>query len=84
MKTPDSAYGDRVLGKDLQHAHMKDFIETYQDNGGVHLNSGVPNQALYLLATRIDDYAWNKAGRIWYETLSDNHRHYCKLERRRY
>ena len=26
---------------------MKDFIKTREDNGGVHLNSGIPNRAFY-------------------------------------
>lgn len=30
---------------------MKDYIQTKEDNGGVHLNSGIPNRAFYLAAT---------------------------------
>jgi Zn-dependent metalloprotease len=71
LKEPGSAFDDKVLGKDQQPAHVKDYINTYEDNGGVHLNSGIPNYAFYLLATRISDFAWDKAGRIWYETLRD-------------
>jgi Zn-dependent metalloprotease len=43
-----------------------------QDNGGVHLNSGIPNKAFYLAATSLGGNAWEKAGRIWYETLRDS------------
>lgn len=50
---------------------MDRFVETMQDNGGVHLNSGIPNRAFYLAATSLGGYAWEKAGRIWYETLRD-------------
>ena len=71
MKAPGTAYNDPVLGKDPQPAHMKDFVDTYEDNGGVHINSGIPNHAFYLVATRIGGYSWEKAGRIWYETLRD-------------
>ena len=71
MKAPGTAYDDPVLGKDPQPAHMKDFVSTYQDNGGVHINSGIPNHAFYLAATSIGGNAWEKAGRIWYETLRD-------------
>ena len=39
---------------------MKDFIKTREDNGGVHLNSGIPNRAFYLAATAIGGYAWEK------------------------
>ena len=71
MKDPGTAYDDPVLGKDPQPGHMKDYVRTNQDNGGVHINSGIPNRAFYLAATAIGGYAWEKAGRIWYETLRD-------------
>ena len=33
-----------------QPAHMRNFRSTLEDNGGVHINSGIPNRFLYLLA----------------------------------
>ena len=39
------------------------------DNGGVHINSGIPNHAFYLAATALGGSAWEVAGRIWYDTL---------------
>lgn len=33
-----------------QPAHMRNFQYTLEDNGGVHINSGIPNRFLYLLA----------------------------------
>jgi Zn-dependent metalloprotease len=71
MKAPGTAYDDPVLGKDPQPAHMRDYVRTFQDNGGVHINSGIPNHAFYLVATRLGGQAWERAGRIWYETLRD-------------
>lgn len=71
MSEPGSAYDDDVLGKDPQPGHMRDYIETRDDNGGVHLNSGIPNKAFHLAATSIGGYAWEKAGRIWYHALTD-------------
>jgi len=71
MKAPGTAYDDPVLGKDPQPAHMNDYVWTLRDNGGVHINSGIPNHAFYLAAVEIGGYAWEKAGRIWYETLLD-------------
>ncbi|PSR56833.1 peptidase M4 family protein [Adhaeribacter arboris] len=71
MKDPGTAYDDPVLGKDPQPKHMKDFVTTFEDNGGVHINSGIPNHAFYLVATAIGGNAWEKSGRIWYETLLD-------------
>lgn len=72
MKAPGTAYSDPVLGSDPQPDHMSKYVNTYDDNGGVHLNSGIPNRAFYLAAYGLDGYAWEKAGRIWYETLRDS------------
>ncbi|RPJ43445.1 MAG: M4 family peptidase, partial [Chloroflexi bacterium] len=71
MKAPGTAYNDPVLGKDPQPGHMNDYVNTPQDNGGVHINSGIPNRAFYVTAYELDGYAWEKAGRIWYTTLTD-------------
>lgn len=71
MKAPGTAYDDPVLGKDPQPGHMNDYVNTVSDNGGVHINSGIPNRAFYVTAYEMDGYAWEKAGRIWYVTLTD-------------
>jgi Zn-dependent metalloprotease len=71
MKAPGTAYDDPKLGKDPQPAHMDDYVDTFSDNGGVHINSGIPNKAFYLAATAIGGKAWEKAGRIWYATTRD-------------
>ena len=71
LKAPGEAYDDPVLGKDEQPAHMDDYVETTQDNGGVHINSGIPNQAFYRVATALGGYAWERSGLIWYEALRD-------------
>jgi Zn-dependent metalloprotease len=71
MKAPGTAYDDPLLGKDPQPGDMKHFVHTSSDNGGVHINSGIPNHAFYLAATAIGGHAWEKAGRIWYITLRD-------------
>lgn len=73
MKEPGTAYDDPVLGKDPQPADMRHYVQTTQDNHGVHINSGIPNRAFCLAALDIGGYAWEKAGRIWYETLNDSH-----------
>jgi Zn-dependent metalloprotease len=71
MKAPGTAYDDPVLGKDPQPANMSDYVNTIEDNGGVHINSGIPNHAFYLTAVEIGGFAWEKTGRIWYVTLRD-------------
>jgi Zn-dependent metalloprotease len=56
---------------DDQPAHMDHYVQTMRDNGGVHTNSGIPNKAFAELALALGGPAWEKAGRIWYETLRD-------------
>jgi len=60
---------DPILGSDPQPKHLKDKYSGGADSGGVHINSGIPNHAFYLLATSLGGYAWEKAGRIWYQTM---------------
>ncbi|MGV0023364.1 M4 family metallopeptidase [Phormidesmis priestleyi] len=71
MKAPGTAYDDRVIGKDPQPAELKNLYTGTADNGGVHINSGIPNRAFYLTATAIGGYAWEKAGKIWYVALTE-------------
>jgi Zn-dependent metalloprotease len=72
MKAPGTAYDDPKLGKDEQPATMAGYVDTSEDNGGVHTNSGIPNHAFYLVATAVGGYSWEKAGQIWYDTLTDH------------
>lgn len=71
MKAPGTAYDDWLVGKDPQPDHMSKYDTTTSDNGGVHINSGIPNKAFYLAATAIGGKAWEKAGHIWYQALVD-------------
>lgn len=71
MAAPGTAYDDPILGKDPQPAHMRDYVETNEDNGGVHINSGIPNKAFYIAATTIGGYSWQLVGRIWWKALKE-------------
>ena len=71
LKAPGTAYDDDLLGQDPQPYHMDDYVQTAGDNGGVHINSGIPNHAFYLLAQFLGGFAWEKAGRIWYDALQE-------------
>ena len=71
LKAPGTAYDDPVIGKDPQPATMKDYVQTPDDDGGVHINSGIPNHAFYLAAVAIGGFGWETAGKIWYETLTN-------------
>ncbi|KAG4255158.1 hypothetical protein FPRO04_03691 [Fusarium proliferatum] len=57
MKEPGTAYDDPVFGKDPQVGHMKQFRTTYEDNGGVHIYSGIPNKAFYLVSVSFGGYS---------------------------
>lgn len=48
---------------------MKDYVTMYEDNGGVHIYSGIPNKAFYLVAKAFGGYSWEKAGQIWWKTM---------------
>lgn len=70
MAAPGTAYDDPQLGRDPQPDHMSGYVDTADDNGGVHLNSGIPNRAFYLAATAVGGYSWTGAGAIWYAALT--------------
>jgi Zn-dependent metalloprotease len=71
LKAPGTAYDDPNLGQDPQPAHYDNRYRGRQDNGGVHINSGIPNHAFYLAAMAMGGFAWEKAGMIWYIALRD-------------
>ena len=70
MKEPGTAYDDKIIGKDPQPAHMRDYQKMASDNGGVHINSGIPNHAFYVLAALLGGRSWEVAGPIWYAALT--------------
>lgn len=70
MLQPGTAYDDPNLGKDPQPAHMDGYVETTDDNGGVHINSGIPNRAFALAARALGGRSWETAGPVWYAVLT--------------
>ena len=71
MLEPGTAYDDPRLGRDPQVGHMTDYVETEEDNGGVHINSGIPNHAFALAARAIGGSSWERPGQVWYAALTD-------------
>jgi Zn-dependent metalloprotease len=71
MKNPGKAYNNPTLGRDPQPDHMSKYADMpdTEDNGGVHINSGIPNKAFYLTSVGIGGYAWEAPGHIWYAAL---------------
>ncbi|MFC5407750.1 M4 family metallopeptidase [Larkinella bovis] len=47
---------------------MDQFVTTKEDNGGVHINSGIPNYAFYLFATKIGK---DKAEQVYYRAMTN-------------
>ncbi len=70
MTDPGTAYDDPLIGKDPQVGSMADFVVTSDDNGGVHLNSGIPNRAFVIAARAIGGQTWSGAGQIWFDALT--------------
>lgn len=60
--------GEVPGGYGWQPAHMDEYVELDSDvdNGGVHINSGIPNRAAYLVAEAIGR---EKMARIYYHIL---------------
>lgn len=74
MAAPGTAYDDPALGTDPQPGHMDDYVDlphdADNDNGGVHINSGIPNRAFHMFATALGGSSWERAGQVWFDTLA--------------
>jgi Zn-dependent metalloprotease len=55
-----------------QPSRMSAFVRTTEDHGGVHINSGIPNRAFYLLVEGLPGggIGRSKAHQIFYRTLT--------------
>jgi Zn-dependent metalloprotease len=69
MREPGKAYDNPLLGKDPQPDHMDGLYKGNADNGGVHINSGIPNRAFYLTSMELGDTM--AATRVWYHALQN-------------
>lgn len=62
MKAP----ADTAVVLSAQPENMSKMFKGTADNGGVHVNSGIPNKAFYLVSM---DIGTQKAAKLWFETL---------------
>lgn len=69
LKSPGSAYDDPRLGRDPQPSTMAGYQNLAKDNGGAHINSGIPNYAFYLAAMGVGGHAWEQVGRVWMDVV---------------
>lgn len=56
-----------------QPAHMSERYTGQEDNGGVHINSGIPNRAFYLFVTALsgnEELKKQKAEKVYYRALT--------------
>jgi Zn-dependent metalloprotease len=71
LKAPGTAFQfDNQPAHMDRYAELPDDGDPRHDSGGVHINSGIPNHAFYLVAMAMGGNAWEKAGTIWYTTLT--------------
>jgi len=71
-----TAFRDLAHPAPKQPDHMSKYVNTTQDNGGVHTNSGIPNNAFYLMTmggandtSKVKVAAglgWDKSAQLWY------------------
>lgn len=70
MSAPGTAYqNDPYLGNDPQPRLYKNRYTGPGDNGGVHINSGIPNYAFFLACTSVGGKPWDKVGKVWYKVM---------------
>jgi bacillolysin/thermolysin len=62
MSKPGTGYAG-----DPQPGHMRDYKDTSADNGGVHINSGIPNKAAYEITKAIGQ---DKVAAVWYRAIT--------------
>jgi Zn-dependent metalloprotease len=67
MSNPHNG-GTSLNDQGYQPAHLSEKYTGSQDNGGVHINSGIMNFAFYKFATTIGK---EKAEKIWYKSMTD-------------
>ncbi|KAM0475147.1 hypothetical protein ACHAPX_007282 [Trichoderma viride] len=70
MNKPGTAYDDPRFGKDPQVDNFSEFEVMEKDEGGVHIFSGIPNKAFFLVATAFKGYSWEKAGPVWWKAMT--------------
>ena len=68
MASPGTAFDNDLMDKDPQPDHLRDFYKGPNDNGGVHINSGIMNRAFYLAARGLEI---ENAALIWYTALQN-------------
>ncbi|MEM6841508.1 MAG: M4 family metallopeptidase [Bacteroidota bacterium] len=66
MESPHNG-GTSLRDNGYQPDHMSEIYTGEEDNGGVHINSGIPNRAFFLIASEIGR---DRAGELYYHALT--------------
>ena len=71
MIAPGTAYqGDDQPADMDAYADLPVDDDPANDNGGVHVNSGIPNRAFAEAARMLGGKAWETVGPVWYDVLT--------------
>lgn len=71
MIAPGTAYDGDDQPADMDaYADLPVDDDPRNDNGGVHVNSGIPNRAFAEAARALGGHAWETVGPVWYEVLT--------------
>lgn len=71
MIAPGTAYtGDDQPADMDSYADLPVDDDPRNDNGGVHINSGIPNRAFAEAARTLGGRAWETVGPVWYAVLT--------------
>ena len=69
LSDPHNGWGNNATGPGWQPKHMSEYqnLREDQNNGGVHVNSGIPNHAFYLFAEQVGKEV---AEQVYYRALT--------------
>jgi len=71
MRNPGTAYRNVPgIGDDPQPDNYANLYTGTFDNGGVHINSGIPNKVFASYAVACGGNAWDTAGKVWYRVAT--------------
>lgn len=75
MLYPGTGFDDPRMGRDDQPADMAHMYRGLKDNGGVHINSGIPNRAWAVATTELakvmpDKASWETTGYVWMHSMA--------------
>jgi Zn-dependent metalloprotease len=60
---------EKAYNSDPQPKHMKNKYKGFSDNMGVHINSGIPNHAFYLMCVRLNEPSFGSPIHILYKAM---------------